>query len=328
MVTRYLRPLEILRRLLRGRLFLVVKILIATLLFGGLLILLNPLRLWNNLLQIEPLLVAIALLCGGAGVLVQWVKWQCLLRFYYAGITWGEGLNSLLIGFVFGLVSPGRLGELGRGLFLGRDRVALVGLAAVDRCSSVVVTLLIAWLGLLMLFPDRTLWLLGALSGSGLLVFIALKILRRKVKKWPYAARIWNVFQDIPLRLWGKVLGWSSVFNFIFFLQFYLLLNNRVALPLEGLWGIPLIFGLKAVLPLSFLDLGVREGAAVLVFSHIGIDPVPAFNAALLLFAINVFLPGLIGLALLQRNWSLGERELLSSAKEPAHFVLEGASNE
>ena len=112
MVTRYLRPLEILRRLLRGRLFLALKILIATLLFGGLLVLLNPLRLWNNLLQIEPLLVAIALLCGGAGVLVQWVKWQCLLRFYYAEITWGEGLNSLLIGFVFGLVAFVRVEKL------------------------------------------------------------------------------------------------------------------------------------------------------------------------------------------------------------------------
>ena len=313
---------------MHGRLLFWVKILIAALLVGGLLVLLNPVQLWNSLLQIEPQLIVIALLMGGAGVLVQWLKWQYLLRLYYPEITWSEGLNSLLIGFVFGLISPGRLGELGRGLFLGRDRLALVGLAAVDRFSSVVVTVLIAWVGLLMLFPGLTLWLLGALISFVMVAIIALKILRRQVNKWPYTGRIWYVFRDIPLGLWGKVLTWSSFFNFIFFFQFYLLLKNRLALPLDGIWGIPLIFGLKALLPLSFLDLGVREGAAVLVFSRIGIDPVPAFNAALLLFAINVFLPGLIGMALLQKNLSSGNRGGFSSANEPADFVLEGASNE
>ncbi len=313
---------------MRGRLLLGLKILIAPLLMGVLLTLLDPLHLWNSLLQIEPPLIFIALLLGGVGVLVQWVKWQHFLRLYYPEISWFEGLNSLLIGFVFGLISPGRLGELGRGFFWGGDRVTLVGLAAADRFSSVVVTVLVGWFGLIMLFPGLGPWLLAAAIFFAVFLYLTQKILRRQLHKGSYTGRIWCVFQDIPLGSWFKVLTWSSFFNFIFFLQFYLLLNNRAVLPLEGIWGIPLIFGLKALLPLSFLDLGIREGAAVLVFSRIGIDPVPAFNAALLLFAINVFLPGLIGMVLLQRSWNRGEKWKIFNCKNNASNLFRGASNE
>ena len=301
----YLLHFPSLKRLFYGRLFFCVKILITALLLGVLLVILNPLRLWNNLFDIDPFLIGMALLLGVVGVLVQWIKWQHLLQFYYPEITWSEGLKSLLIGFALGLVSPGRLGELGRGLFLEGDRAALVGLAAADRCSSFVVTLAAAWVGFLVLFPTAALCLFIAAIGLGALAYWAGKRVGRSLHQWAYTGRIWKVFKDIPPGLWGKVLAWSIVFNFTFFLQFYILLNNWGKPPLEGIWGIPVIFGLKALLPLSFLDLGVREGAAVLVYSQIGIDPAPAFNAAFLLFVINVFLPSSMGLALIQRHWGL-----------------------
>lgn len=247
--------------------------------------------------------VLAAALLGLAGFVVQWVKWQRLLECHRPGTTWGEGLQTLLIGFALGLVSPGRIGELGRGLFLrGRGRTVLVGLAALDRLSSAAVTLLAGGVGLWIIYPAGRVWiacLLPGLVGAGFLC-------RRLQGGWDSIRlrEMKGVFRETPRRLWIELSGWSTLFNLIFFSQFYLLVRGAGEIPAGAAWGIPLIFAIKAVLPFSFLDLGVREGAAVLVFSRLGLDPLPAFNAALILFIINVLLPGMVGLTVLYRQTS------------------------
>jgi len=49
--------------------------------------------------------------------------------------------------------------------------------------------------------------------------------------------------------------------------------------------------------PVTIGGLGIREGAAVLFFSRFGVQESSALGAALLLFAINILIPGLCGLA-------------------------------
>ena len=96
--------------------------------------------------------------------------------------------------------------------------------------------------------------------------------------------------------VWRRGLWYSFLFNVVFCWQFFLLARGWGELPLAAAGGIPLIYTLKALLPLSFLELGVREGAAVWVFTRLELDPAIAFSAALGVFACNVLLPGAIGL--------------------------------
>ena len=49
----------------------------------------------------------------------------------------------------------------------------------------------------------------------------------------------------------------------------------------------------KALAPLGIMDLGVREGAALVVMGAHGIDGAVAVQASLLLFAMNVLPPSL-----------------------------------
>jgi hypothetical protein len=58
------------------------------------------------------------------------------------------------------------------------------------------------------------------------------------------------------------------------------------------------------LLPISLMDLGVREGAAVAVLGAVGVAAATAVQAALMLFGLNVLVPGLAGLLVL----SLGTR--------------------
>jgi uncharacterized membrane protein YbhN (UPF0104 family) len=58
----------------------------------------------------------------------------------------------------------------------------------------------------------------------------------------------------------------------------------------------PLVMLVNSV-PITIGGLGIREGAAVLFFSQFAVQGSSALGAALLLFAINILIPGLCGLA-------------------------------
>jgi hypothetical protein len=66
--------------------------------------------------------------------------------------------------------------------------------------------------------------------------------------------------------------------------------------------GVALVFFAKSAVPSVTLgDLGVRESAAVFFLGFYGVAEAAAFNASLGLFAVNILLPALAGLALLPR---------------------------
>jgi len=92
--------------------------------------------------------------------------------------------------------------------------------------------------------------------------------------------------------------------------QFFGLLLSWGLPPPGTIWGVPVFFALKLLLPFSILEIGVREGAALVVFTPLGMEPAIAFNAALVQFVINVILPGVAGWALLYGHLhrSLGRR--------------------
>ena len=293
------------KRLQIGPWLSILKIGFTAILIVSLGVYLKPGRLWEVGKQIDSGWMAAAGLLAIVGLAVQWVKWQQLLRFFRPQTTWSEGLQSLLVGFAFGLVSPGRLGELGRGVFLDGDRATWVGVAGVDRLCSQGVTLAAAWVGLLVIFPEAALGLILLAVVLALLVMVGLQAVTGRGEQWMW--RVWEWVKQIPSILWARGTAWSILFNLVFFTQFYILVQSWGPLPDTVLWGIPVIFGLKSILPLSFMDLGVREGSAVLVFGLLGVDPAPAFNAALLIFVLNVLLPGACGVIFVFRHLGRGK---------------------
>ncbi|MDE2807795.1 MAG: hypothetical protein OXN90_05195, partial [Gemmatimonadota bacterium] len=89
--------------------------------------------------------------------------------------------------------------------------------------------------------------------------------------------------------------GLSVLFNVVFMAQFFYLVTSSVSADSAVVLAVPVVFALKTLLPLGFLDLGVREAAAILVFSSLGLEPQPAFVASILIFVCNVCLPAGLG---------------------------------
>lgn len=67
--------------------------------------------------------------------------------------------------------------------------------------------------------------------------------------------------------------------------------------------GAGVTYYLKVLIPsLTFLDVGVREGAAILAFGWMGVPEAAALNAALVIFFVNLALPAAVGAFFLKRQ--------------------------
>ena len=294
------------------------RALIGIALVGTLLFSLNPGSVYDALQALSPNTLGLVLLLGLAGLFVQWIKWQHLLNCHYPQLSRSQGLKSLVVGFGLGCSSPGRLGELGKGLVLQGNRLELVGLSALDRASSAAITIVAAWLGLVVLgaseLPPMNSVVVAVVIGVPVAVILVASIFATsariptgRIGRWLGLSRL-SKLSGLLLKTKRQnrfaILAYSMLFNLIFFVQFFILINDHASIPAMAVWAIPAVFAVKSLLPISFLDLGVREGAAVLVFASFGVDPVVPFNAALVMFSINVLIPGLAGLGLLQWHFS------------------------
>ena len=169
------------------------------------------------------------LICGAialVGIGIQWMKWQLLLHNQIPEVNGRDALYSLLGGAALGLVTPSRLGELGRGVFLGRSRAKAALLTAVDKLSSAAVTLGLGAAAAWILWPQ--------LRGFLLLLFCILSALLY----WGWCRRK----ASGPVA-WGPIAGLSVLFNVVFMAQFFYLVSASMgggsALRWRCRWYLP-----------------------------------------------------------------------------------------
>lgn len=271
--------------------------------------------------------VAVPQLAGGAllgllGLIIQWMKWHRLLAAVRPGSSCGESLVSLLGGFSLGALSPGRLGELGRGIFLSDRRVTASAAALVDRLSSFAVTLALGLVGLWISEPSLA---AGAVALAALVasVFWGIGACCRRLG-WGVRGGLGSLLNHgtkalsvLGARRWLEIIAWSAAFNAVFMAQFYLFAGASGPVPAVLIPVIPVIFAAKALLPLGFMDLGVREGAAVFFFDRLGLEPAAGLSAALMMFGVNVLIPAVAGLVAVSRTGAWPARRETSERGDP-----------
>jgi len=280
----------------------IAKILVAWVAICGLLWFLEINQIYQAALEIDPFLIGCVFALTLVGLAIQTEKWHLLLMYCAPGIQRPEALYSLLVGFGLGMFTPGRVGELGRGVVLRGETSKIALFAAVDRIASMAVTLLVGSGAIVWMWKESG-WL--ALGGIlCVLVFFASIIIigARISSQTDKLIKIHRGLKHMPPRAWLYLCLWSILFNIVFLGQFYLLVGGIYGWSRQVAVAIPALFALKSVLPLSFLDIGVREGAAVWIYSKLGYDPLPAFNASLLVFVFNVAFPSGFGWLLWSRR--------------------------
>ncbi|MFQ5676626.1 MAG: lysylphosphatidylglycerol synthase transmembrane domain-containing protein [bacterium] len=244
----------------------------------------------------------IAFLIIVPNLMIQVWKWRYLLRLANSSISWETAFKSFIVGYPLGFVTPGRLGEIGRALYVKEISPGkTLRLFALDKGMNLVVTLFPGGIGVFSLIQHDLIaknplpfLMTVALTGTSLMYFVGFSTI---VKRW--IGRFIKIY-DYNTRNNLALIAFSLIFYVIFLGQFVILISNFVTtqmLPASA--AAAAVFFTKTILPISFGDLGIREGAAVFYFGKIALSPSVALNASLLLFLFNVGIPALIGLPVL-----------------------------
>ena len=242
-------------------------------------------------------------------------KWRILVRSLDASVSFGQAWKSYLGGLPLGLVTPGRMGEFTRGLFL--PQVSLRGAAGAGR------VFLDNWTDFLAVLA----WALpgwfflrglpGLAPGFGLLlVFLPIRFWMRVMRG--VAVRLpvlWGLRtglrKAIPATdaLAGGHLFRAGVLGVVLFgaewLQLDFLLRFLGTSPpgYLALGGLMALVTLANSVQVTLAGLGVREGLAVYLLGHAGVDSRAALLASFSLFFLNLVAPSLAGLLIKPQGW-------------------------
>jgi uncharacterized membrane protein YbhN (UPF0104 family) len=257
--------------------------------------------LWTALGEIQPLWLLPVLGSVLAMLLVRWARWHALLAAGGVPSSRTASAGSLLGGFALGAVMPGRLGELGRFLFVpASNRARVILLNVVDRSLDTWALGTFAVASLFLIVPHPAA-LVAVCVWMCLLPFIVgLPRIVSKVGGLPW----WSEGLRVKLRAAGESLpnltawryaGIALISTGLDLLAFYLLLRAfqdvRLGVALATFPWIVMAGGL----PVSVGGLGTREGAAAILLSRFAIPASVALDASLMLCALGSLFPALIG---------------------------------
>ncbi len=306
------------RSVTRKRWFFLIKILITA---GIVWVIINKIPLTEiraEFKDVRWLPLAAGMLMILPNIFIQYYKWRYLVRLLELNVPDLQVFASLMCGFSIGLVTPGRLGELGKGIFIrSQSKTQLTGMAILDKILS---QWALAVLGIGALFyliefkfnfsryVTLVFLLISLLFVSLLLVLVFQPSYLRRIidaskklaARAPFSERISSLISasdNFKKHHFMPSLYFSLIFQLIILFQLFLFLNAFSEMPWPDAMaaGASAMF-VKSLLPVALMDLGIREGAVIFFFGKYGIPASAAFNASIMLFLSNVLIPGIAGL--------------------------------
>jgi uncharacterized protein (TIRG00374 family) len=288
----------------------------------------------EKLLQVHPGYLLAALIVALLGVVVRAYRWQVLLSALEVEVPLGQLTALYFIGFLFTNVLPTSFGgdpirmyELSR---YTHKTAESTGTVLADRFFGLIVLQAMAVVALAFSYQLVEPWIIAftVLLFVGSLVAVWLLLNQRLWQSLgerlkPLASlgqkqgsvpstssghglskvegiieglkRFYESLHGYNVAAVGKTLGVSLIFNILLITMNYLLglsLGARVSIWYYFLF-VP-ITSIVTILP-SFAGLGVREGAYILLFPQAGMPRETALSLSLLVYAISILTPGLIG---------------------------------
>ncbi|MBN1465020.1 flippase-like domain-containing protein [candidate division KSB1 bacterium] len=292
------------------------KILVAIVVISLLVHKISFTQLLTAFSQADAGFITVATALLGVNILFQFLKWQLIIHRDHPTVKKRHILYSLFIGMALGLVTPGRIGDFARTLFIRNvEQAVVLALLLIDKLITLVVLYFIGIIGLAQFVAMNVhpyVWMSVFIMTIvlALLFFIILarpQLLRRLMaryavlfSRYPALDRFVNAFESVEPSFIFQLLAWTILQTVTYCSQFVLLIRAFHA-DISLVNGYLVVFAVmftKSLLPISLGDLGVRESAAIFFLAQLGVPQAAAFNSSILLFAINILLPSVLGLGL------------------------------
>jgi len=252
--------------------------------------------------------------------LLQMTKWYQLLKLADEGIRFSDAATSLLAGMTLGIITPARIGELGRAWFL-RDipQLKVVGLTLADKFYSTLTYFFWGLPSLIVYFNlnyspsllSNILMIAGCLFLYTIIAFSVLSpgkvgktliTINKFLFRREQIVDIASVISSLKREKVFLILGLATLVWMLVITELWLLVNAFSEVDfLAGTLSASSAHFAKTLLPITFGELGVREASMIYFFKNLGVSEVASVASALLMFSMNVFLPSLTGALFLKR---------------------------
>ncbi|MBM4169021.1 MAG: flippase-like domain-containing protein [Ignavibacteria bacterium] len=290
----------------KGTRSLILRFIVGLAIIGALFVMIDPREIGDAIANARPWYIIAALILLIPNVGIQYQKWLRIVRMARPETTQREVLLSLVYGLAVGSLTPGKVGEIG-GRLVGISALRksqILALALIDKLQIMCVIAVGGVVSTSFLFGG-TIAVVGSTIVALLLVVIALRPRLLKPLVHPFEQMRWigrwliefrSSLAILDKRTLAVTLSQSVLIYGTVFLQLYLLLNAFSDVPFfHAFLGYSTMMFYKSLLPLSVGDLGIREATSVYFFSKVAVSGAAAFNAALLLAVINIYVPALAG---------------------------------
>jgi uncharacterized membrane protein YbhN (UPF0104 family) len=312
------------RFLSKNTIVITAKILIS----AGLLYYLISSVEYNQILsalnEANLLVIGFVIFLGVANIFLQYSKWRLTCAEVLDVKDKFKVFRSLFFGFSAGIITPLRVGEyFGRGIeFRDKSLVQVTVATLVDKFFPL---LMVASLGsvasllFMYVYYEVSIYIVLSLFILIFTFFYLLIILLLSNRFWnsilfsklnssvkikPFLEKL-RIFESLNRTYFFKMLTISFLFYACFLIQYALLVSafsNHFDF-LQYLWAANLIMFAKTIIPpISFGELGIREGASVYFLTQMGETASVGFNASIFLFIINLLIPALIGIGMFLRK--------------------------
>ena len=260
---------------------------------------------WAALRGLGPAALVPAILLAFVAYVPRAWRWQLLLRRFGIPLAGGSAYRLTLVGILYGLVTPGRIGELARVVHLPGTRARALPSVVWDRLSDVVLLEVTALPGLIAMGESaRWLWwvyLAIVVATVAVLAMLGSRRLHAALRRVRFLARATAAFEGgagiAVSPAFAQSLGAGLLFYAINFASAFVLLR---ALAPEAAVTAVLVFPviiLLGNLPIAFGGLGVREYFAGVALAPFAVAPDLGPVFSLTWFVVMTLLPGLAGLA-------------------------------
>lgn len=269
-------------------------------------------------------LIGLVMLLGILNIYLQYSKWRITCNEVLGVKNNLKIFRSLFYGFSAGIITPLRVGEyFGRGIeFKDKSLVQVTVATLVDKFFPL---LMVASIGsissILYIYYYHNVSIYLALSLFVLIFSFFYLLIMLLISN-----RFWNsmlfsrlnastklrsfldklrVFENLNKKYFFKMILVSFLFYSCFLIQYALLVmafSNHFDF-INYLWAGNLIMFTKTIIPpISFGELGIREGASVYFLTQMGEKASVGFNSSFLLFIINLLIPALVGVGMFLRK--------------------------
>jgi glycosyltransferase 2 family protein len=297
-----------------------IKIALTVILFIVLLVRLDLHELMITFLGLDLRYLLISLVLVPTLYVIRTYRWNVLLSSLGIEKTFRGLFKALLVGVFYGLITPGKVGELARAYYLDEKKSLTISTILMEKLVDVIVLSVLSAITIIFFFYNYAMFsyiifasasasILGIwlLTNKSFLAFITKPLnigcddMERHIDSF---AKLRNDRCAMSKTVILAFLYYSV--NYICAILILLSLGADTFLFVT----LPLVILIGNV-PITISGLGMRESVGVICFVLLGGSGVQGFLFSLLLFIITTLIPGIIGYALIMSQKNVIPRNLI-----------------